>query len=464
MNKKKMLVCGLTLLVAGGAVTACSVQEKMPAAVIEADVDLTDVNDVLMEVVSESIPLPSPPVEEVESEGVESEEVETTVVDETEAPSEAATESSEPTEEPEPSKNDNKNDNTQNQNGDNDSSNNNNNNNNNNNSGNNGSNNSSPTGSVAGAAYVGMFSIPGVGVSVPCYASSSQAVCDAQNAAAYFYMSNHLVIADHVNQGFNRIKSCSPGMVAYAPDGTKYECITIMQGINTGYSLTLTDGTNIREIYPGALVAYTCNSNWQSVTMVFFKVYGTNIDEPSEEFEGENDFYPGENSDKVPCSPGTHEWDLIDSFEYWDFEDGIRKKMLREVFICSVCESEWYKATEIVQPPEEEPPVEEPTESETEPTQPSEPEETKPEETQPEEPPKETEPEIPPTIPTEPETPDEPSIPTEPPIVEPPVETTPPTEETVPPEPPEETTPVIETEPVPEPSDSVTEPNLENIE
>ena len=55
---------------------------------------------------------------------------------------------------------------------------------------------------------VGKLSIPSVGLSVNCYASASQATVDAANSAAYFYTQGHLVIGDHVNQGFNKIKSC----------------------------------------------------------------------------------------------------------------------------------------------------------------------------------------------------------------------------------------------------------------
>ena len=152
--------------------------------------------------------------------------------------------------------------------------------------------------------------------------------------------------------------------------------------------------------------------------MVFFKVYGTNIEDPSEEFEEDNDFYPGENPDKVPCSPGTHQWDLVDSFEYWHVVGNTRTKMLREVFICSVCEGELYKETEIVESPEEtapeEPPIEEvPSEPTSPPTEPPVEETTPPEQEAPSEPeiPEETEPSQP--I----ETPSEPPVETEPPVI-----------------------------------------------
>ena len=337
------------------------------------------------------------------------------------------------------------------------------------NSNNGGSNNSGGNAGYTGdAKYVGVFSIPSLGVSVNCYASAAQSVVDAQNAAAYFYLQGHLIIADHVNQGFHKIKSCSKGTVAYAPNGTKYECVAVMNGINTGYSLTTTDGTSIKELYPGTLVAYTCNSNWQSVTMVFFKVYGTSLEEPPEEYAGEDDdFYASNDPDLVPCPAGTHQWVLLDSFQYYYIDDdGSRVKVLREVFECSVCKGEWYKTTKVdeeeaptepeqpeddeqevspeepttppTEPPTEEtiPPVEEqPTES---PNEPSVPEETQPENTEP--PVEETTPSEPETTPTEPPT--EPPIQEQTPEQEPPVETepvsppqeTPPPAETVPPE------------------------------
>lgn len=124
---------------------------------------------------------------------------------------------------------------------------------------------------LLGAPFVGVFSVPRINLAVKCYKSSSQAITDAENAANYFYAVGHWIVADHNHQNFHLLKSCQVGDIAYAPDSTQYQCIDIMpQGRNTGTELTTSDGTSIDNIHPGALVAYTCNDTWRSVTIVFF--------------------------------------------------------------------------------------------------------------------------------------------------------------------------------------------------
>ena len=121
--------------------------------------------------------------------------------------------------------------------------------------------------------YVGRFSVPDVGVNVGCYGSSAQAVADANDSAAYFDACGHTVIADHVNQGFGAIKGCTVGDQAQLTTETgeeRYVCVGSIQGHNTGKALTDENYTPIDELYPDTLVCYTCNDNWQNVTIVFF--------------------------------------------------------------------------------------------------------------------------------------------------------------------------------------------------
>lgn len=288
-----------------------------------------------------------------------------------------------------------------------------------------------------GATCVGALSIPSVGLSVKCYASSSQAVVDAPNSAVYFYSQGHLIIGDHVNQGFNKIKSCGAGTIAYIPDGGsgEYECVAVMSGVNTGYSLTAADGTDIRNLYPGAVVCYTCNGNWQSVTLVFFMPVGSNL-EDAEEYEEGSEYYPNPDNPYV-CPVGQHDWVFQDSFVYNELADGgIWNKYREDRYLCSKCESDWL-VRELIEedvygfmdkqpeedeilPPEPLPEVPEPEpsnppegenipdESISEDTEGDTPEDASPEETNPE-----TEaPE--PTSPTEAIVEDEPTIPSEP--------------------------------------------------
>ena len=305
---------------------------------------------------------------------------------------------------------------------------------------------------------VGKFSIPSVGLSVNCYASSSQATVDASNSAAYFYLQEHLVIADHVNQGFNKIKSCREGTVAYVPYGSgtvEYECVSVMQGINTGTGLTTTDGRDIRNVYPGTVMCYTCNGSWQNITMVFFKIAGSDLEDADEYNQEDSEYYPNYEDAANICPAGRHDWVFEDNFTYIDITDDYRIKYSQDHYICAKCGSDWLKTEELDRWPIEDDswweneygdkvtypePVEPPTEPPTEP------------------PVEETEP---PVIETTP--PEE--------VVPPIEETTPPVEEpTIPPsEPPVEpevTEPVVEPqpEPVPEPSETVNESNTENIE
>lgn len=129
--------------------------------------------------------------------------------------------------------------------------------------------------SKVNAPYVGTFSIPGLGLNVKCYSSWEQSVVDAKNSAAYFIGYGHEVIADHKNQGFDKIKKCSVGTTAVFETNGKqleYVCVDKINGHNTGKDLTDNNYKSIDEYYPGALVCYTCNENWKNITIVFFEL------------------------------------------------------------------------------------------------------------------------------------------------------------------------------------------------
>ena len=120
---------------------------------------------------------------------------------------------------------------------------------------------------------VGRFSVPDLGVNVACYDSMEQSVVDAPDSAACFLLDGHTVIGDHVNQGFSALKSCSVGTQARLDTSTGvtiYTCVDVIQGHNTGTDLTDASYETIAGRYPDGLVCYTCNGNWQDVTIVFF--------------------------------------------------------------------------------------------------------------------------------------------------------------------------------------------------
>ena len=122
-------------------------------------------------------------------------------------------------------------------------------------------------------AYVGRWVIPSTGVNVACYASGSQATVDAYDSASYYRGYGHTVVGDHNNQGFNAIKLCEVGTMAYLETPTGriiYTCVGKITGHNTGVILADDNYNSIDSIFPGTLVCYTCNDNWRNVTLVFF--------------------------------------------------------------------------------------------------------------------------------------------------------------------------------------------------
>lgn len=121
--------------------------------------------------------------------------------------------------------------------------------------------------------YIGRFEIPSIGINVACYDSYAQATVDAFDSAACFYCDGHINIADHVDQTFWSLKSCSVGAKAYFTineEVESYTCIDVIHGHNTGIELTDANYNNLSHLYPDAIVCYTCNGGWQNIIVVFF--------------------------------------------------------------------------------------------------------------------------------------------------------------------------------------------------
>ena len=131
---------------------------------------------------------------------------------------------------------------------------------------------------------VGRLFIPSAGVNVALnYVDddtgdeAAQAICDAEDSAAYMVFSNsdEVWIGDHNFQGFDAIKSVVPGMEAYIKntDGTitTYICTETDQATNTGYDLVTADGRSASNINAGGIIMYTCNDDWTSVTATFWQ-------------------------------------------------------------------------------------------------------------------------------------------------------------------------------------------------
>ena len=152
---------------------------------------------------------------------------------------------------------------------------------------------------------VGRWSISDVKVNVAVYmgTSSSQkntAIVNATDSGIYLKKGDGYLIGDHNYQGFEAIKKCKPGTVAYLDTGkqvVKYVCTKVFKGYNEKYYLT--DANGVKYNLPKDYIAnYTCNENSHSVTIVEFKpVEMTGQSAGSivqgEIFEGMLDFFGG---------------------------------------------------------------------------------------------------------------------------------------------------------------------------
>lgn len=127
----------------------------------------------------------------------------------------------------------------------------------------------------------GRFIIQNVDVDIPLYLRTKgkeQAIVDEANSALLYprFGGGHCdYICDHAAQGFDRIKRCPLGAVAFilTPTSTQfYTCVALTTGTNTGKNVVTLAGQKLTNIKWADLCAYTCNDDkGVSVSMVFFK-------------------------------------------------------------------------------------------------------------------------------------------------------------------------------------------------
>lgn len=120
------------------------------------------------------------------------------------------------------------------------------------------------------------LTIPSVGVNVACFWANSnlQSYVDASDSAAFFNYGYQDVIADHRHQGFSAMKGSAIGSYAYLDYGSykkTYVCVANFKGHNTGSSLTDLEGNDIAYMNEGGIAMYTCNENWQNVTITLWQ-------------------------------------------------------------------------------------------------------------------------------------------------------------------------------------------------
>jgi sortase (surface protein transpeptidase) len=124
---------------------------------------------------------------------------------------------------------------------------------------------------------VGRWSIPDVKVNVAVYASTesakeNNAIVDAKDSAIYMKKGLGHLIGDHNYQGFNAIKQCKVGTIAYLDTGDgvkKYICTRVFLGYNEKYYLA--DENHVEyKMAVGIIANYTCNDTKGSITIVEF--------------------------------------------------------------------------------------------------------------------------------------------------------------------------------------------------
>lgn len=122
---------------------------------------------------------------------------------------------------------------------------------------------------------VGRWSIPAVNVDVAVFNSSSQQTADNKDSAVYFQFGDFMVLGDHVNQGFDRIKKCKEGTKAYLDTGNEikeYVCTKYFTGHNQVDDMTDDNYKSVKYgANTGGITCYTCNGNWKNIWIVFFQ-------------------------------------------------------------------------------------------------------------------------------------------------------------------------------------------------
>ena len=122
-------------------------------------------------------------------------------------------------------------------------------------------------GNISGRLY-----IPDLGINVGLYmvsaydAEANQAVCDAEDSAAYMYdFPGRPLIGDHNDQSFSTLFNSYIGMPVYIY-GQEYVCVENGYGENNGETIIVAGG-DVRDINDGLTTLYTCANpgDWNHV-------------------------------------------------------------------------------------------------------------------------------------------------------------------------------------------------------
>lgn len=128
---------------------------------------------------------------------------------------------------------------------------------------------------------VGRLVIPSVSINVALYTDGGgatveemlQNICDREDAAAFFCDGMGYLIADHNNQAFQVLDSVSLGDRAFILRGhsiLSLVCDLKMDGHNYGKGIVDAEGNYVSAL--SDYVCYTCQDNWNNVSVVGFHV------------------------------------------------------------------------------------------------------------------------------------------------------------------------------------------------
>lgn len=127
-----------------------------------------------------------------------------------------------------------------------------------------------------GSGYVGTLEVKSVGLQVKVYNvhqtepyTDSQTITDRKDSACMLELDGQVFIADHKNQGFDKIKQVTAGKTVATLGGKKYRCVKKFNGRNEISQLVDNDGTNVTK-YGADIVMYTCNQDWRHVTITLW--------------------------------------------------------------------------------------------------------------------------------------------------------------------------------------------------
>ena len=122
---------------------------------------------------------------------------------------------------------------------------------------------------------IGRLYIPDISLNTALFNTNSQEIVDAQDSAACFKSGDTFLVADHWYFGFDKIKDCKKGSVAYIDTGEtvyEYVCTDVILGHNTGKILTDSkDNSLMYNVNTDGLTIYTCVNGWKNIRIAFFK-------------------------------------------------------------------------------------------------------------------------------------------------------------------------------------------------